>query len=129
MLCLLACPPAEREIKYKSEKKQWEEQQKELATRLAALSREVEAYRGTSGAQQLEDRIQVGAVTAQHMFQHVCTMGNAGAEAELHGSRKNCRYLCALAQNPVPVLSGPHALLMRTVRELAGAGTTCKEQR
>ncbi|KAL4420581.1 hypothetical protein ABPG75_010237 [Micractinium tetrahymenae] len=49
---------AEREIKYKSEKKQWEEQHKELAARLAALSSEVEAYRGTSKTQQLEDRIQ-----------------------------------------------------------------------
>ncbi|KAL4436325.1 hypothetical protein ABPG77_009887 [Micractinium sp. CCAP 211/92] len=49
---------AEREIKYKSEKKHWEEQQKELAARLAVLSSEVEAYRGTSKTQQLEDRIQ-----------------------------------------------------------------------
>lgn len=59
-------PPAEREIKYKSEKKHWEEQQKELAARLAALGSEVEAYRGTSKSQQFEDRIQVGCWPCTH---------------------------------------------------------------
>lgn len=52
---------AEREIKYKSERKFWEEQHKELVARVAALTAEMEAYRGTSKAQQLEERIQVGA--------------------------------------------------------------------
>ena len=51
---------AEREIKYKSEKKYWEEQHKEVAARVAALTAEMAAYRGTSKAQQLEERIQVG---------------------------------------------------------------------
>ncbi|PSC71814.1 hypothetical protein C2E20_4927 [Micractinium conductrix] len=49
---------AEREIKYKSEKKYWEEQHKEVAARVAALTAEMAAYRGTSKAQQLEERIQ-----------------------------------------------------------------------
>ena len=52
---------AEREIKYKSERKFWEEQQKEVAARLVLLSAELEAYRGASRAPQLEGRIQVGA--------------------------------------------------------------------
>jgi hypothetical protein len=56
---LPACT-AEREIKYKSERKFWEEQQKEVAARLAALSAELEAHRGASRAPQLEQRIQVG---------------------------------------------------------------------
>jgi hypothetical protein len=50
---------AEREVKYKSDKKYWEEQQKVLAARLAALTVEMEAYRGAGKAQQLEERIQV----------------------------------------------------------------------
>lgn len=49
---------AEREIKYKSEKKFWEEQQKELAERVKLLSTEMEAYRGASKTHQLEERIQ-----------------------------------------------------------------------
>lgn len=57
--CGCASLPTEREIKYKQEKKYWEEQQKELAARVAALSAERDALRGGSGAQQLEERIQV----------------------------------------------------------------------
>lgn len=56
------CPPflhcTEREIKYKQEKKYWEEQQKEMAARVTALAAERDALRGGSGAQQLEERIQ-----------------------------------------------------------------------
>ena len=57
--CVLPDRTAEREIKYKTEKKYWEEQQKELAARLLALSLEMEAYRGNSKAHQMEERIQV----------------------------------------------------------------------
>lgn len=62
-LRLPSCP-AEREIKYKQEKKYWEEKQKELAARVAALGAERDALRGGSGAQQLEERIQVRSCCA-----------------------------------------------------------------
>lgn len=63
---------AEREIKYKSEKKWWEEQQKELAGRLAGLTAELDAYRGASKAPQLEERIQVGGQAAAGVLRTDC---------------------------------------------------------
>ena len=67
---------AEREIKYKSERKFWEEQQKEVAARLAALSAELEAHRGASRAPQLEHRIQVGGCRSGDLFAGSCGCGD-----------------------------------------------------
>lgn len=49
---------AEREVKYKQDKRSWEEQQKELADRLAVVQRDLESYRGASKAPEFEERIQ-----------------------------------------------------------------------
>lgn len=51
---------AEREVKYKMEKRQWEESTKELTGRVAELERENSEYRAAGKAHMWEERIQVG---------------------------------------------------------------------
>lgn len=50
---------AEREIKYKTDKKVWEEHQKELQERITLLTIQIEGLKGSSGTHSLEARIEV----------------------------------------------------------------------
>ena len=79
---------AEREIKYKQDKKYWEEQQKELAARVAALAAERDALRGGSGAQQLEERIQASRCCLAwnwFVWTLVCRSGSSDSAAQKTG--------------------------------------------
>lgn len=82
--------PPEREIKYKSEKKWWEEQHKGLAARLAALTAEVDAYRGNSKAPQLEERIQVGGRVGEPYSTWVGAVQCCASAGRLPGCRPRC---------------------------------------
>lgn len=74
---------AEREVKYKQDKRRWEEGQKEAEAALAAARGELEALRGSSGAAALERRIQDLEARLVESERERATLGAAMHELQL----------------------------------------------